>query len=271
MLADEISAPRTTNALAIADIIFNVEPGSETYPLLEPAAVLDGREVFELAPNWRDPIDVKHIWSVETVDFDFGRTTNHRPVDFPGRLHSATYLRCSPAEVATLLDAFLRAKGRRGSFFVSTHQQDLLPTAPLAAAGATLVVAGEDVSNAYAADPVHKALAVRLRSGETLYRAIADIEIVAGDSVVSMAAPWGQNVAVADIDSVSWLLNSRFGSDELTIEWLTASVAQAKLAIQSLPNVAATDWLALRATVEGDDRETVPGDDRAVIYFPVNP
>lgn len=269
-LADEISAPRASNAVALAGVQFDVEPASETYDPAGAEITLGGRDVFDLAPNWREKIDVKGKWPSELVDFGFGRIVRHRPVDFPTRLSQATYLRRDVAEAEALLDAFLRAKGKRGAFLLSTAEPDLVPIADLVSAASTFRVAGEDVFDAYAEDPVHAAIAVHLANGTVLYRFVVSMAVDTGDTVVTVAGTWGQNVALADILAISWLLNTRFASDDMTIEWLTDSVAQAKLSFQSLPAVEGSDYLALRATVEGDDRETVAGDDRAVIYFPVS-
>lgn len=263
----DISAPRSSNAAASATIAFEADPGRETYAPGTAATLLDGIEVLPLRPNWASGIEARHIWPVEEVDFGAGRISLHRPVDFPTRLRSAAYLGRSAADVRSIEDCFHRAKGRRGAFWAESGENDLPPAAALSAAGTTLTIAGVETADAYGVSPVHQAVAVRLSNGQTLHRRVTSVAASAGNSVVTVSAAWGVAAQPSEIVRVSWLLLSRFASDELTVEWLSDEVAQARLAIRSLPATAPTDYLLLRATLEGDQRETVPGDERAVVYL----
>jgi hypothetical protein len=222
---------------------------------------------MNLPINWARGLDTAFVWPVEQVDFGFGRTTLHRPVDFSARTRGATILAASPAEAEAAVAFFLRQRGRRGTFWLSTLENDLPPVSPLAADSATLTVTGEATAEAYGNSPAHKAVALHLADGRTIYRPVASLAVSGGDSLLTVTANWGEAIPVAQVRACSWLMKARFGSDDLVVEWLTNEVAQMQFSTMTLPAGDPTDWMALRATVEGDDRITLAGDERAVLVF----
>ncbi len=266
-LPDELKAQRLTNGVAQVTVRFDVDPGSESYPETEAPLTLGGDEVFPFTPNWATPLDATHIWPVERIDYGSGRIATHRPIDFPSRGASGVYLARSAAEAEAMVAFFVRARGQRGSFLNSTLEHDLPPAAALASDTATLLVAGDDCFNAYHEHPVFGAVALAMAGGSVIRRIVTGMTLVEGDTAIAVNANWGQDVSIDTVDAISWLPRSRLASDEMTIEWLTDEVAQVQMSTRSLPMDAGVNFVALRVTPEGDDRETLPGDDRVVLYF----
>jgi hypothetical protein len=250
-LAPKLSAPRTTNAVAQVGVVLNVVPGSEVYAPAPAARQFAGLDVFDFQPNWVTAVDTDHLWPVEMVDYGVGRVAFHRPVNFPSRLVTPTFVGRSSEQTDALIDAFLRAKGRRGTFLYSTGEDDISPMDPLAVGGTSMKIAGTTVYVLFNNDPLFQALALRRFDGTTLYRSISSMTIVGGNTVLNLDAPWGENIALNQIAACSWLLSSRFASDDLRVEWISDEVGQMQMAIQSLPVPVPHDFGATVLTYSG--------------------
>lgn len=268
-LAGGVARSLLTGSVATARVTFEVEPGTP-FAFQPPTSFFDGRLLFPLRPNWANPVTVDHVWPVNVVDYGSGRIARHRPIDFPAYVQSAGFLAADRTAIETLLGVFATCRGRRNALWFSSEQDDLSPTTALQSASAQVAVAGSDVAAAFNLHPVHRAIEIEVINGTRLRRGVASItEAGVDQSVLQLTSPVGVDVPLGDIARISWLYRGRFASDDLTVRWITDTVADAKVNFQSLPVTEAPSSLALRVTPEGDFRETVSGDDRAVIYFEV--
>src|SRR5690606_22336415 len=111
---------------------------------------------------------------------------------------------------------------------------DLAPKTPMSLGGTTLVVAGSEVYDAFANDTVHRTIEVVTTSGAVSLRQVSSVTLVSGDSVITVSVPWGFDIPLNEVRRISWMTAARFGSDTLTVEWVTDEVAQAALSIRSL-------------------------------------
>jgi len=219
-------------------ITFSVKPGSEgeDVGLVGGDRVLDSREVLTMRPNWGAAVQSEFNWAPEQVDFGFGRIATYNPLAFGTMVRRATFVRQGPDDILALKQFFARRRGQAGEFLMPTWLNDLPPLVALEAGDNTLTVAGTEVLSTYADDPIYKAVAVMLRDGRQIYRKIESIAL-SGDeanSVLTLATPWSSDIALSDIAMVCWLPVVRFGSDALTIEYLTSTVAQVQFAMRTL-------------------------------------
>lgn len=265
-LPGQISLRTITDSVREGTIAIAVDPASESYDFGAPVEMLSEYEVFTWQPNWSDSIDTQLIWPVENVDKGWGRIETYRAVDFPTDVKSASYYFESAAEVEAFLQFFLRQKGRRGTFCASSGTSDLALATDIAANASSVLVEGLDLANDFANDPVRQAFEIQTRSG-FIRREITTIAADGVNSRVSFDTPIPTAITRAQISLFSWIINFRFANDALEIEWLTDAVARTTVALQSLPAEGFGDYFALRATLQGDDRETLQGDSRAVIYL----
>lgn len=216
---------------------------SEYYPTPPAAgglpALFDGRELFLMRPNWAQPVDLSFAMTTETVDFGRGRVARYNPIAFTTRLLKATYLRRDETDAQRITGLFMRAKGRRGEFYMPTWEQDITPTSDLSGGAATITASGLDVFNTYAESTIFKALAVVTKDGAVYCRRVSTIVNVSGDSRITVDQPWDSDIPVSNISMICWLPLCRFASDQLTLEWLTQSVVQTQLAFQTLEWAAA--------------------------------
>lgn len=245
LMVEDVRVQVPVNDTAEIQIRFEVMPGSELpeAPGL-PATTFNGREIFTLTPNWVDGLDLNFIYPREQVDFGHGRVSTFRPIDFGTQTRKANFVGRTSDDVEAIADFFQRAKGQRGEFYVPSGQPDLVLMETAAEASFEFRVRGQDVLQAYQGDPVHRAIHVRMRDGREFFRAVESIYGVDDekglDTIVKVAVEgWPFDLAPDEILMVSWLYASRNAGDELTLEWITDSVAQVALNFRTLEDLPA--------------------------------
>lgn len=238
-IATEIAGEGATNNLIEATVNFEIEVGLDV--LETPAAAtatFNGREVFLKKPNWKEGLADAYRSARESIDYGQGRLAHFLPAVFPTTIRKAAFLNRDIDEAEAIRQFFLRMKGQQGEFYMPSGQQDIVPVSALANGQATLTVAGIDFANAYEDDTVHRAVAVHLVDGTTLYRIVSDIAPLAGNSRITFTANWPSTIALADIVMVSWMPAWRLSSDAITFEWLTDSVCQVAITMQTVEDLA---------------------------------
>lgn len=238
-----VQAPRKTNNTAVATLPFNVVPLSEPYiaPGNPTGPVLNGREIFDKRPNWASDIAVSTEHDVDTVDYGRGPVARFFPVPYGRMLRTHSFVSRSPEEAEAVLKFFHRQYGRQGEFYMPTWDADIVAAATANAGTQTLRIKGRIFYDAYWNSTVHKALVVRLNSGDPIYRTINSITLVSDteglDTLITIDGTWPSEIRADNTVAISWLLAWRFASDLLTIEHLTTTVAQFQLAFQSLEDL----------------------------------
>ncbi|GEK71603.1 MULTISPECIES: hypothetical protein [Halomonas] len=198
-----------------------------------------GLEVLTRHPNWRESPGLQPAWAFDWLDADRGAFDYRTPHDAPKDVRRFTFTLASRADVAELRDTFLRAKGQRGELFVPTWDADLeLREGALFIDGTTqLPIRTPDDASRMTTERVYRNVCVRLTDGTQLYR-----HVVAGgfnneDPVLVVDAPWPRNIEAHEIVAIHWMPRCRFGSDQMTVQWVTSEVAEITLAFQVLEDV----------------------------------
>lgn len=257
---------RSSNVMT-ASIELNVNPASEDYNI--PAAPIKyrNRELFGRKPNWATDPTSDHIWPVEAVDFNYGRAEYYRHVDFPQSITAVDHTLFDHTEAEALLEFFLRMRGQRGEFYTPALTHDFQVGLPMTAGNNTITLLSPDLWQDYLNDPVRCNLAIILNDGTIICRHINSMAPGTGNTTVTLAESWATTIQAYDVNRVTWLMPSRLASDTFELEWVSNGVAQTRLSIQSLPDAVNSSGDNLRATLQDDDRETLAGDDRAIVYF----
>lgn len=242
MLAGELRVKQFTDSVARVSVQFDVTPASELPRALGSAvSTLGGREVFTKQPNWRDGIDLTYQYTSETVDYGRGRTATFRPIHFSTQIFKASYLGKNAARALELQQFFERQRGRQGEFYMPTGLNDLPLKVPSLSGNFYLRIADQEVFSAYAQDTVHRAVEVVMNDGRRLYRQVEEITAVSdsegNDTLIKVTAAWPYTLNPAEVAHISWMPTCRHATDEMTIEWLTDSVAQTQFAIQTLEDL----------------------------------
>jgi hypothetical protein len=240
-LESSIPAPLVSREHGIveASITFHVDPASE--PVEDQgvaAATLAGREVFLSVPDRWQEIGIDRVQDgAAATDYGFGRIRRFFPIPFSTRMWEAQYTACDFDHADLLRQFFDRMKGRQHEFYMPTWQQDLMPVSGITAAGTTLIVQGTQTDAVYSGSTIWKGIAVRKTDGAWITRTVTNITSSGGNSVVTVGAAWGQDVALSAIERVSWLPVWRMSSDTMTMSWPREDVARTKLPMQMLENL----------------------------------
>lgn len=235
LVSGDMAARFKTSAAMEADCAFNVDPGSEDPDEgVAGTLQLDGYEVFPFRANWTSDLEGSYQHGTEAIDYGFGVTANFSPIPFATQIRQPNFVGKTAAEITAIRQFFARMHGQQGEFFYSTEQADLTLGATTEIGGSTLVVPGTDTYDAYHTDTVHKAILVEMLDGTRYARKLNSITSIGGNTVITIegTAPKAWNTTT--VRSISWLLRCRFASDQLSLEFLTESVAQTKLSIQTL-------------------------------------
>lgn len=236
-----VSAPRRTNSIAQVELGFSVDPLSEKWgPPREAEASFNGRELFLRRPNWANLISVSSGWDVSVVDFGVGPVARYSPVDFGFDTHQATYLSRNREEAFFIVDFFRRMKGRQGEFYMPTWEYDFAPAGSSTESSSVMVAEGRGAFEVYSKTTAYDAIFVMLNTGQLILRRVLDVtEAPGGNSLISVTEPWGYSISKNTIVMSGWLPVWRFASDNLTVEWLTDSVANILLNLISLESLPA--------------------------------
>lgn len=236
-LSPSVSMTQVLPKLLEGSLTFLGEPGSDPESNFPAAPVTwDGREVFLPQPNWATGQEVEFTQIQDQVDYGVGPWATYFPHAFNDKVRTADYLAIGRQQAQDILDLFGRSRGRRGEFFVPTGFPDLLPVGQLEGGGASIRVNGTEVFYAYSTDTIRKAVCVRLKTGERLYRKVTSINknLSETQTFITVDEPWPTSIPATAIAAISWMPLTRFASDELTFEWITDTLARVRLSFQEL-------------------------------------
>jgi len=232
-------ARRSRNDFAeLTSLTFDVVPMFERYD--EPAAAsstFNSRELFITPPRDVQPVSVRHLGELETIDFGAGAVAFREPVDFNTLSDSFVYEGCSQSASAELVDLFVRNRGRRTSFYAPTFSYDLLPVG--SSSGTTLTVATADVAAKYGGSPaqnVFKNIAVQYADGTWQAIAVSSFAENGSNTDLTLGTALSSSVSPSTVRRISWLLRRRFASDRLQFDWFNDR-ATVTLPLQSLEDV----------------------------------
>lgn len=237
-LGQSVSATMPTNGVAIISVAFDVTPGSEHPNTGLPGIhVFAGREVFTRRCNWASAQDLTYDWSIDTLDFGFGKTAISRPIDFGTVTRKATFVQQGPADMLDLEQFFQRQKGQQGEFYMPTGQNDLPLLEPALAGSQSIKTAGTEVFEAYTGDTVYQAIAIFFHDDRIVFRHVDSLSTSGSDTVLLLDRPFATDITLESVSKISWLTCSRFASDQFTQEWLSDGVAQSQLAVTTLEDL----------------------------------
>lgn len=234
----DLSVTHHTNGVASYPVTFTVDPGSEIYEPSEPTKYVGYRELFDMPFNWGSNVELTWSNPREIIDYGFGRIGQFIPYDFPTRIAKLNFLRSSYPETTWALDFFLRQRGRALEF-MNAHFEDEIPYSAITGGGYGILVEGTEFGETYKDSTVFKRIAIRLKGGEPIYPHVDYVEVLpeTDSSVIWLRDQLPlQELSPATVNSISWVLATRFATDKLVIEWLTDEVSRFSMTFQSLEN-----------------------------------
>jgi hypothetical protein len=135
-------------------------------------------------------------------------------------------------------------RGRYRGVWCSNWQSDLTLAAPISAADDTIDIARIDYTDSYDGAVGRSDIAIKLRSGGTIYRRIVDaVALDATTERLELSSPVGVDLSVSDVRMISWLDYVRLSTDDITITWFTAETAEITLPLRSVAEDIMIDFL----------------------------
>lgn len=231
-----------TDSVGELSLVADVVPGSEAAPFTgSPALTLKGREVFLKKPNWAKGIRRTDEHAYETVDFGAGTVAYHSPINFATVIQQMDFLNRNTTQADDLINFFHRLRGRWGECYFSNRNRDMTLVEPITSGDTVLRIKNQEILF-YKDEPTRAAILIQLNDQSVIPLTIANMTQVndgnGSDTLVTVGETVNQSVALEDVERISWLMVWRLGSDKLTMEWVTDSVAQTRLSMQSLEDLA---------------------------------
>lgn len=241
-----------TTQVSTGSIKLNVEPGTvlrapdqlpsenidtQTKEAFGPAALFYGRYVLLRKPNYLNRPQTEFNLATQTVDYGRGVIKTFAPVPMISRTLTATYVGQTRENVLSILDIFLRAKGRAGEIYVPTWGHDFPEV--LAVSIDSIKVKGTDFFDTYYDDPAHAAVLIRTHDDKLRPREIKHMYESDGDTWVVFTTEIG--AGAEEISHISWMFVARFAQDALTVDWKTDGKATVLLSFVTLRNLAVED------------------------------
>lgn len=186
-----------------------------------------GAEVFLHKPNWATRPTLTLERQREDVDFSYGRAGVFSPTTFGVTTLLTQHTTKTAEEAEELISFFHRQKGRRGAFWAPTWLEDLRSAILNPITSDDLTVAGLDAFTAYSTSPVHRRIIAFWPDGSYQINAVSAVAVSGGRTVFDMAANWEERIDPST--RLHWLLPMRFGSDTLTVDFLTTQAARVQM------------------------------------------
>lgn len=235
-LEKDVVLRKRTNEVAELQITFDVDPGEENLAdTVAAGTIFQGRELFPFKPNWSQEPNITFARERETFDVGRGRILSETFETMTKEITEMTFLGRDIDEITEIEDFFRRHEGRLGEFWLASGSPDILPTDDIAN-GANFLTTEYEMYDLFNGSVDHVAVQVVLKSG-TVYNMsiLAMNQLTLPDRTeIVFNETFGEDIAIADIERISWMKVCRFATDTLTITWQTNSVGQAQLSTQSL-------------------------------------
>ncbi len=222
---------------------FNEDPGTSDEPYRSPSLLFEGREVWLEKPNWRDAVDHSVEGQLATLDFGIGVVSHAAFQDFNVRQFQSTYSMFDKESAESFIEFLHRKRGRQHPFWMPTWRNDLQIAEPAASGSSELVVLGEDPFLLYGESVSMNRIALFMRSGAIHLFSVQSMEVVSGNTVLSLAQTLPENVEPSSVQKISWMPLWRFAADTVVLNWMTNSVCETKLSLMQLRSDFDTDGL----------------------------
>lgn len=219
-----------TNSVWEGPVTYALDPAQdpmEARPISP--ATFESSSIFGWSPNWRASPQITFTDQRDNLDHGRGIIAGYNPVAFPTQEQSMTFLGRTAQEAEEILAFFLSVYGRQIGFWMPTFMDDVYVDEM---EGDNILVVGQDAYDAYNGSRVYNVL----HFNGQLNRISAVEAAGGGRTRFVMTDPWVEAPEAGDY--LSWAPMWRMSSDKLIVEWQTNSVAEMKIAMQTIPNEA---------------------------------
>lgn len=210
---------------------------SSAWPAATESETYRSIPVFSAAHNSRTESSDAISRALNVIDNGVGKwsvddTTGH-PDSVVNHLWSAT----TRAEITALRSWLYSRQGRLTHFWRPTGRRDLVLMAPVSDVATNIDIEGIGYTKYYSADTNRRDIRIETTGGAVYMRRITGtVEVDASTERLTIDAPLGVSLAVADIARISFMELRRLDSDTLELAWWTGEVADCSMPMRSISN-----------------------------------
>lgn len=227
-----VSIRAETSSVWAGKVRFDADPGRDPQPVEEfdgaTYAEYDGREIWDMRPNWRARAKIEFETKRRLVDYEVGRTYADSPhPDFLPMTYQWQYSGLKNAQCEAIIQFFHRMKGRRSMFRAPTWMDDL--TVASDPVGSDIEFVGP---YAYEQFTFGKTSVHLYYKGQPKFVTAAALDEVTGNSTLTLETPFADPPVASE--TMSWFQHFRLASDRLKMTWLTDQVMETSLSFRTL-------------------------------------
>jgi hypothetical protein len=235
-LAEAAQLRHESSALSVGRARFDDEAPA-TLSTAHGLATYRGVPVLALRHDWDEAPEIALDRKLARLDNLTGRPLVEDESGRPAPRQSRLYTLASRAEAETWRRVLAALRGRHGALWLDSATDDLRIVAPVAAAAVTLDVRWCGYT-LYAQGHVgRRDLRIATTAGVFMHRVVSSVELTADVERLTIDAALGVDLALAQIERVSWLHPVRLDADAAEIAWETDTVARSRVAWRSVPDV----------------------------------
>lgn len=232
----QIATQRLTSEVVTGNLIFSSSPDLAYSNTPDDVAqvLYDGLEVVLTKPNWSAQINVDFMRDYMVTDSGVGPVGLYRRETVDRIVRQYPWLIKSKSEMLAFRKFLQRAKGQAKSFWVPSWHGDFTMVSSVGSSDNTVTVAGTEFYNFIGVNTARDRLIFRLTDGSNLFRKIIGASVSGGNTIITLDAVFGRNIAVADLLRIHILLRCRMATDKIVIPWRTAGVADPQLTLTTV-------------------------------------
>lgn len=200
-------------------------------------ATYRGAPVLSLRHDWDEAPEIALDRKLARLDNLTGRPLTEDESGRPAPRQSRLYTLATRAEAETWRRVLAALRGRHGALWLDSATDDLRIVAPVAAAAVTLDVRWCGYT-LYAQGHIgRRDVRIATSTGVFMRRIVSSVELAADVERLTIDAALGVDLALAQIERVSWLHPVRLDADAAEIVWETDTIARSRVAWRSVPDV----------------------------------
>lgn len=227
-----------TNMVGEYSLSFTADPGPRTEALGAVPQTFNGRELWLMNPNWGETPSATGEGYLDTIDYSRGVLDHFEPVNFSSRTMQFTYLQRTSADAESMLQFFMRMRGRQGEFYMPSWEPEIDVSGGSLGPTDTLTIPGTDFYELYSGSNFHTAVIILMKDGTYVAKSITSITTDGTDSILAVNGYWGKVINPQTVRLACFLHVWRLATDTLSVGWVTRSVAQTKLSMKMLEDLA---------------------------------
>ena len=186
-------------------------------------------------PNWIE--DVGHDFARKLAELDYGTgpRVTHDESGYPAIVQTHRWLLDGRPALGEFRAWIYARRGKYGALWVPTWAKDMVVVAPISALAVTIDIAHCGYSDNIAAGQHRRDIRIVLAAGAVFYRRISSaLEVNETVERITIDAPLGVAVGVADVVGISYLALSRLDTDGVEIAWWSGELAEAAHSVRAV-------------------------------------